>query len=118
MFGVEVEYTEDTLTLQIEQTDQMKDYMERVRRASFYLKMDFLCRSRIFNDLNMINVELLAREVVHFKKKLGDTVFKRGAVSPGIFIVLKGQATLVYHSEEKEELQGVGSQVTTHADWG
>jgi hypothetical protein len=96
---------EDTTLLSIEQTEMMKDYLERVSRSEFYVKMDYLCKHRVFSQLQMITACKLAKETIHSKCTVGDYIIKKGDFSDGLYIIIRGTVTIVYKDAQKEETQ-------------
>ena len=96
---------EETTLLTIEQTDMMRDYLERVSRSEFYVKMDYLCRHKVFSQLQMITACKLAKEMIHSKCTVGDYIIKRGDFSDGLYIIIRGSVTIVYKDAIKEQVE-------------
>ena len=96
---------EDTTLLSIEQTEMMKDYLERVSRKEFFVKMDYLCRHKVFSQLQMITVSKLAKEMIHSKCTVGDYIMKKGDFSDGLYILIRGSVTIVYKEAQVQETQ-------------
>lgn len=96
---------EDTTLLLVEQTDMMRDYLERVSRKEFFVKMDFLCRHKVFSQLQMITASKLAKEMIHSKCTVGDYIIKKGDFSDGLYILIRGSVTIVYKDAQVQEVQ-------------
>ena len=86
------------MVLQIEQNEMLRDYMERVARSEYFVKMDYLCRHKAFNELNMLTISRLAKDMLLLKCSISEYVLRKGDISDAVHIVVRGAASITFKS--------------------
>lgn len=98
--GIEVKCLEDCVTLQAPPCDLIKDNMEKSSRGDFYGRLDFLCRHKVFGDsIGHVNMIRITKASHHLKYSVGETIIKKGDLTDGVYILIRGAASIIYRDD-------------------
>lgn len=97
--GAPVVCIEECLTLLLANDDMTKDYLERVNRADFYNILDYVCKHQVFQNIGHINLTRISKQIIHFKYSVGEHIFNKNEISDGVYILIRGAASITYRDD-------------------
>lgn len=79
--------------------------MERSTRSEQYNKLDYLCKHDLFGELSLISLEKVAKSIELFKVGIGNIALRKGDVSEGVYILVRGSASICYRVDGRKKIE-------------
>ena len=84
--------------------------MERSSRSEQYNKLDYLCKHDLFGELSLISLEKIAKSIELVKVGIGNMALRKGDPSEGVYILVRGSASICFRVDGKKKLESRESQ--------